>query len=29
MQRAGFGDVSAQLLRDGHDGDPLVAIVRR
>jgi SAM-dependent methyltransferase len=29
MQRAGFGEVSAQLLRDGRNGDPLVAIVGR
>jgi SAM-dependent methyltransferase len=29
FQRAGFGEVSAKLLRDGRDGDPLVAMIGR
>jgi hypothetical protein len=29
LDRAGFGDIRAELLRDGHDGDPLVAVVGR
>jgi SAM-dependent methyltransferase len=29
LERAGFGEVSAQLLRDGRDCDPLVVVVGR
>lgn len=29
LERAGFSDVSAELLRNGRDGDPLVAVIGR
>jgi SAM-dependent methyltransferase len=29
LDRAGFGDVTAQVLRDGRDSDPLVAVTGR
>jgi hypothetical protein len=29
LERAGFSDVTAELLRDGRDSDPLVAVVGR
>ena len=29
LERAGFGEVSASLLRDGRESDPLVAVVGR
>jgi SAM-dependent methyltransferase len=29
LERAGFGDVSAELLKDGRDSDPLAALIGR
>jgi hypothetical protein len=29
LERAGFGDISARVLRDGRESDPLVAVIGR
>jgi hypothetical protein len=29
LERAGFGDISARVLRDGRNGDPLMAVIGR